>query len=131
MKHDEACPWRQACHGENLAQRHSGPLTDGAPTFDAIMARDLRTRRQEPQCRQGEMQRFRDQAIDLEPPVLKLCLSQALVLDRIRRAGAIRLESGRDVRRSEFMGERMTADQRALSQKVEPLRAPQLPFKGG
>src|SRR5712675_693769 len=51
---------------------HALPFADGAPPFDAVMARDLGSLRQVPQIRERQFQGTGDQPVDAQTPIGKI-----------------------------------------------------------
>ena len=72
------------------AQRDAGPLADGAPALDAVVARDLGAGRQRLQVGERQAQGLADQPVHREPPVGELGLRRA---SRRRRRPASRCRS--------------------------------------
>ena len=94
-------------HGavDNLGQRHALPLGDGAPSFHAVVARDLSARGQRLEIVERELQRFLDELADLKPPRRLAGHRVHHIVHGQRRRIAVGLEIFRYVCLGKFLGQ--------------------------
>src|SRR6266511_1522758 len=89
----------------DLFQAYAFPLTDDAPTFDAIVTRDLGARWHGFQFSERETRRLFNQAGDLEPPFGPLILRIGSIVHRNRRRIAVGAKRWRDLLIGKFLSE--------------------------
>src|SRR5690348_8051806 len=80
-----------------MRKRRAGPLADTTPALDAIMARDLRSRRKSPEIGKRKRKRIFDQATYAYSPVPEAARNVALVVRAARIERAVGAKCGRDV----------------------------------
>src|SRR5882724_3565122 len=89
----------------NLFQAHPFPFADDTPTFDAIVACDLRARGHGFQISERETRRLFNQAGDLEAPFGPLILRIGSIVHRNRRRIAVGAKRWRDLLIGKFLSE--------------------------
>src|SRR5664279_1775952 len=108
---------------EHEAERHALPFADTAPAFDAIVPRDLRSRRHGAQLPERELARRLDQTDHLQAVVGEARLAQRLVVGVHRVERAVAAKGRRDVALAELLRHRRPRRHDLLRGVAEPLRA--------
>jgi hypothetical protein len=76
--------WEKGSALKHKGQRNALPFADGAPSLDAVMARDLGPLRHPPQILKRQIQWFVDQPIDTQPPISKTAFPQGRIFVALR-----------------------------------------------
>jgi DHA2 family lincomycin resistance protein-like MFS transporter len=131
VKNDVARVRLQPHEREDVTERHAGPFADCAPSFDAIVPRDLCAARHRPQLREREGCGLLHQSVDLELPVVESACRQRLVFGVLGILRPVAAELRRKVGFREFLCHRASRSQEMLRAAAQALADAEQPWKPG